>query len=165
MTRSMIVIAVSLALVACGKKADKPDNADPPPPGKLADREPAPPPGKDKPSSLADFLPAELNGVKQEKMPDGMGPEPPDAVAAYLSRADGVAININLMVVKDLSFSKAQHKGLKPGETRDNPGGRLAFKGFEVKGYPVQRTQYLGGTEKSEAIVLLADKVDVMVSV
>ena len=117
------------------------------------------------PKTLADFTPAKLNGIPMMKMPADMAPPPPDVAAAYIDKKSGKSININLFRVKDLKFSKAQFHGLKPGATKDNPVAKLSFKGFDVAGVVGQRTRYLGESKKSEATLLLADKLDVSVSV
>jgi hypothetical protein len=126
---------------------------------------PPAPPRPVEASSLADFLPAELGGIKRTKLPPGLGPEPPDAVASYISREERRAVSLNLLVVKDLAFSRAQLHGLAPGESGVNQAAKLVLKGFEVQGVRGERVQYLGGNGKSEAVLLLADKLDVRLSV
>jgi hypothetical protein len=126
----------------------------------------APAPVAKKNASLDDFMPARLGGIDRMKAIEGdFGPTPPDAAAAYLSQAIGKSINVNLMQVHDLKFSRAQFHGLAAGQTKESPAAKLSFKGFEVGGFKVERTQYLTESKKSEARALLADKVDVMVSV
>ena len=118
------------------------------------------------PSSLADFLPRTLDGQKLETFDDPTMPLPKGAaVGAYLNTAERKSININLMPVQDLAFSRAQFHKLQPGQTKGSPAARVAFKAFDVNGYTVERTWYLGDSRKSEARILLADKVDVTLSV
>ncbi|HEX7667726.1 MAG TPA: hypothetical protein VF407_24530 [Polyangiaceae bacterium] len=118
------------------------------------------------PTSLADFVPPAMNGTPLEPLANDpmMAPPAGGAVGAYLNRQTRVAINVNLMPVTSLKFSKAQFHDLKPGQTKDVPSAHLKFAAFDVGGYIVERTEYVG-SNKSEAKILLADKVDVMVSV
>src|SRR4051812_34242646 len=115
--------------------------------------------------ALSELLPPAINGVAMLKMPADMAPPPPDVAAAYLDRKTGKSININLFRVKDLKTSKAQFHHLKAGETKESAGAHLSFKGFEAGGFSGERTRYLGNSKKSEAILLLGDKLDVRVSV
>ncbi|MFT3700128.1 MAG: hypothetical protein QM831_43685 [Kofleriaceae bacterium] len=115
--------------------------------------------------TLAEYVPAKIGDIALMKMPKGMELPPPDVAAAYIDRKSGKSININLMKVKDLKFSKAQFHHLKPGETKDSPS-KLSFKGFDAgDGILGERTRYQDDSKKSEAILLLGDKLDVMVSV
>ncbi len=119
------------------------------------------------PTSLADFLPEALAGQKLQKMGDDplMALPKGGAAGAYLDMTAGKSININLMPVQDLKFSRAQFHKLKPGETKDAPAAKLSFKAFDVNGYTVERTLFTSDAKKSEARILLADKVDVTLSV
>ena len=115
--------------------------------------------------SLADFLPPSLDGLSLQTFDDAALLPQGGAAGAYLDSKTGRSINVNLMPVTELKFSRAQFHDLKPGETKEAPAARLSFKGFDVNGYQVERTDFLNGPRKSEAIAIVADKVDVRVSV
>lgn len=126
----------------------------------------APPTTPKAPKSLADFLPKSLEGTPLGHMNTALlgGLPGGAAVGSYLDMTHRKAININLMPVQDLATARAQLHGLKPGQTRKAPAARLEFKAFAVEGFTVVRVEYLG-SKKSEANCLLADKVQVTLSV
>ena len=117
-------------------------------------------------TSLADFLPSSLDGIALQTFDDPAFALPRGGAAgAYLDSKTGKSININFMPVTELKFSRAQFHDLKPGETKNAPAAHLSFKGFDVGGFDVERTDFQTDPRKSEAIVIVADKVDVRVSV
>ncbi len=126
----------------------------------------APPTTPKSPKSLADFLPASLEGTPLRHMNNMLlgGLPGGAAIGSYLDMTHRRAININLMPVQDVATVRAQLHGLKPGQTRKSPAAKLAMKAFAVKGFTVVRTEYLD-SKKSEAEALLVDKVNVRLSV
>ena len=117
-------------------------------------------------TSLADFLPASLDGVPLQTFEDPAFALPRGGAAgAYLDAKTGKSININFMPVTELKFSRAQFHDLKPGETKNAPAAHLSFKGFDLSGFDVERTDFQTDPRKSEAMAIVADKVDVTLSV
>ncbi|MGH7280849.1 MAG: hypothetical protein ACRELY_04945 [Polyangiaceae bacterium] len=116
-------------------------------------------------TSLADFLPPTLDNLELQTFYDSASLPQGAAAGAYLDSTTGRSININLMPVTELKLSRAQFHDLKPGQTKESPAAFLSFEGFDVDGYQAERTDFLSGPHKSEAIVIVADKVDVTVSV
>jgi hypothetical protein len=177
-----LVLMLTVSLVACdkektSKEAPKPDAVEAKVVASVAPgaSQPEPRANVDSPAvdaapvgtqpaeapDLDRFIPQELRGLKRNGPPATMGVTEGSLIAhgAYLIEEERRFVNVNFTEVVDLEFEKAQFRVGK-GESKEDG----AIAGQEIDGRLVQRTSY-GSPAKSEATVLLADRIVVRVSV
>jgi hypothetical protein len=114
-------------------------------------------------ADLAKFLPAKLCGVARAgavqatDYPSGLR----HAAAGYIDMATRRAFNINIQTVqnKPASFTRFG---------RDGEVSRTAVaehRGLHIKGFPAESVTSLRTADKSEAVILLREKIEIDVTV
>lgn len=86
-----------------------------------------------------------------------------DALAAASYRTPEGFININLALVRDVDFARAQVRGAEDDAVVENPGARFSKRGVAVGSHRALVVTYASGN-KTEIEMLLRDRIELRVS-